>query len=212
MRKAVLIGFGIVLAAMGSASAQSIAPITTAALVTSDTLPPIGWVQFCGDEPQECNVAALNARPAALDDRRWKQLVRINREVNEEIEPVSDLEHWGTLEKWSFPTDGKGDCEDYVLEKRKRLIEAGWPRQSLLVTVVRDKKGDGHAVLTVKTDRGDFVLDNQEVRVKGWTDTGYKFIKRQSETHPNKWVSLGGVDNAILTANRQTPSSEPLPR
>jgi predicted transglutaminase-like cysteine proteinase len=202
MRKAVLIGFGIVLAAMGSASAQSIAPITTAALVTSDTLPPIGWVQFCGDEPQECNVPALNARPAALDDRRWKQLVRINREVNEEIEPVSDLEHWGTLEKWSFPTDGKGDCEDYVLEKRKRLIEAGWPRQALLVTVVRDRKGDGHAVLTVKTDRGDFVLDNQEVRVKGWTDTGYKFIKRQSETHPNKWVSLGGVDNAILTANR----------
>jgi predicted transglutaminase-like cysteine proteinase len=212
MRKAVLIGFGIVLAAMGSASAQSIAPITTAALVTSDTLPPIGWVQFCGDEPQECNVQALSPRPATLDDRRWKQLVRINREVNDEIEPVSDLEHWGTLEKWSFPTDGKGDCEDYVLEKRKRLIDAGWPRQALLVTVVRDRKGDGHAVLTVKTDRGDFVLDNQEVRVKGWTDTGYKFIKRQSETHPNKWVSLGGVDNAILTANRQTPSSEPLPR
>jgi predicted transglutaminase-like cysteine proteinase len=197
---------------MGSASAQSIAPITTAALVTADTLPPIGWVQFCGDEPQECNVPALNARPAALDDRRWKQLVRINREVNEEIEPVSDLEHWGTLEKWSFPTDGKGDCEDYVLEKRKRLIEAGWPRQALLVTVVRDRKGDGHAVLTVKTDRGDFVLDNQEARVKGWTDTGYKFIKRQSETHPSKWVSLGGVDNAILTANRQPPSGEQLPR
>jgi predicted transglutaminase-like cysteine proteinase len=176
--------------------------MTTAALVTSDTLPPIGWVQFCNDEPQECEVPALTPRLAAVDDRRWKQLLRINRDVNDEIEPVSDLEHWGMLEKWSYPTDGKGDCEDYVLEKRRRLIEAGWPRQALLITVVRDKKGDGHAVLTAKTERGDFVLDNQEQRVKAWTDTGYKFVKRQSESHPNKWVSLGGPDQGILTANR----------
>ncbi len=128
--------------------------------------------------------------------------MRINRDVNDEIEPMSDLEHWGTLEKWSFPVDGKGDCEDYVLEKRKRLIDAGWPRQALLITVVRDKKGDGHAVLTVKTDRGDLVLDNQESRIKGWTETGYRFVKRQSEAHPSKWVSLSGVDQSIMTANR----------
>ena len=89
-----------------------------------------------------------------------------------------------------------------MLEKRKRLIEAGWPRQALLVTVVRDRKGDGHAILTVKTDRGDFVLDNQEPRVKAWTETGYRFVKRQSAEHPNKWVSLGGVDPGIITANR----------
>jgi predicted transglutaminase-like cysteine proteinase len=203
MIKAAFIGLGILVASMGTSVAQSsFTPMTTAALITTDTLPPIGWVQFCGDEPKECNVPALGARAATLDDKRWKQLVRVNREVNDAIDPISDLEHWGTLEKWSFPTDGKGDCEDYVLEKRKRLVDAGWPRQSLLVTVVRDKKGDGHAVLTVKTDRGDFILDNQEAKVKAWTDTGYKFVKRQSEQHPNKWVSLGGVDNAILTANR----------
>jgi predicted transglutaminase-like cysteine proteinase len=202
MRKAFLLVFGFVMAAT-AASAQSTAlPITTAALATTDTLPPIGWVQFCGENPAECQVPALNARPATLDDRRWKQLVRINRDVNDEVEPVSDLEHWGTLERWSYPTDGKGDCEDYVLEKRKRLMDAGWPRQSLLITVVKDNKGDGHAVLTVKTDRGDFVLDNQETRVKAWTDTGYRFIKRQSEQDPNKWVGLGGANNSILTANR----------
>ncbi|MGL4240035.1 MAG: transglutaminase-like cysteine peptidase, partial [Beijerinckiaceae bacterium] len=137
-----------------------------------------------------------------LDNRAWRELARINREVNDQIEPMSDLEHWGTLERWSYPTDGKGDCEDYVLEKRKRLVEAGWPRQALLITVVRDKKGDGHAVLTVRTDRGDFVLDNQETRVKGWLDTGYSFVKRQSEQHPSKWVSLGGAGDGIMTANR----------
>jgi predicted transglutaminase-like cysteine proteinase len=202
MRRAVLFGLGFWMAAVAGAAAQSATPITTAALVTGDTLPPVGWVQFCGDNPEDCRVDALPAKVAKLDNRAWRELVRINRDVNDAVEPMSDLEQWGTLEKWSYPTTGKGDCEDYVLEKRKRLIEAGWPRQSLLITVVRDKKGDGHAVLTVKTDRGDFVLDNQETRVKGWTDTGYSFVKRQSAEHPNKWVSLGGVGDGIMTANR----------
>jgi predicted transglutaminase-like cysteine proteinase len=203
MRKLALIGLSLFAAvAAVPAKAQVATPITTAALVTTDTLPPIGWVQFCGDQPQECDVPTLAARPTTLTERSWRQIVKINRDVNDAIEPMSDLEHWGTLEKWSYPTDGKGDCEDYVIEKRKRLIAAGFPRQSLLITVVRDKKGDGHAVLTIKTDRGDFVLDNQEAKVKAWTDTGYRFIKRQSENHPNKWVSLGGVDNSIMTANR----------
>jgi predicted transglutaminase-like cysteine proteinase len=202
MRKTVLSVVGMLVASVMAAAAQSNAPVASYVSTVGDTLPPIGWVQFCGDNPQECNVQAMAPRVASLDDRRWKQLVRINRDVNEAIEPVSDLEHWGQLEKWSFPTDGKGDCEDYALEKRRRLIEAGWPRQSLLITVVRDKKGDGHAVLTVKTERGDFVLDNQEARVKAWDDTGYQFVKRQSEQHPNRWVSLGGRDNGILTANR----------
>ncbi len=122
--------------------------------------------------------------------------------MNRAIEPITDMDHWGVAERWNYPTDGKGDCEDYVLEKRKRLIDAGWPRQALLVTVVRDKKGDGHAVLLVRTDRGDFILDNQEAKVKIWTDTGYRFVKRQSAENPNRWVSLGNVDTKTLTAQR----------
>ena len=65
---------------------------------------------------------------------------------------MTDLEHWGVVERWNYPDDGYGDCEDYVLLKRRMLMQAGWPREALLITVVRDKKGDGHAVLTVKTD------------------------------------------------------------
>ncbi|MGL5115807.1 MAG: transglutaminase-like cysteine peptidase [Beijerinckiaceae bacterium] len=182
--------------------AQPLPPLASSAITVGDTLPPIGWVQFCGERPEECQASSRPARAVQLDDKRWRQLVRINRDVNENVDPVSDLEHWGTLERWSYPTDGRGDCEDYVLEKRRRLVEAGWPTGALLITVVRDKRGDGHAVLTVKTDRGDFVLDNQEARVKSWTETGYRFVKRQSDAHPNKWVSLGGPDSAIFTANR----------
>ena len=66
---------------------------------------------------------------------------------------MTDIEHWGVVERWNYPDDGYGDCEDYVLLKRRMLMQAGWPREALLITVVRDKKGDGHAVLTVKTDQ-----------------------------------------------------------
>src|SRR5204862_6009211 len=100
-------------------------------------------------------------------------------------------------EKWSYPTDGYGDCEDYVLQKRKMLIDAGWPREALLITVVRDKKGDGHAVLTVKSDKGEFILDNQNEEVLLWTETGYRFVKRQSQHDVSVWVSLGDQRPAI---------------
>jgi predicted transglutaminase-like cysteine proteinase len=202
MRRAAVIGFGLWLASLGAAAAQSAPPITSAALVTGQALPPIGWVQFCADNPADCRVEPAAERVATLDARAWRALSRINRDVNDAIEPLSDLEQWGQLERWSYPVSGKGDCEDYVLEKRKRLIAAGWPRQALLITVVRDRKGDGHAVLTVRTDRGDFVLDNQETQVKSWTATGYSFVKRQSAEDPNRWVSLGGARDPILTANR----------
>jgi predicted transglutaminase-like cysteine proteinase len=205
MSKAFVTSLAFVLFSIVTAAAQGSSgsiPFASAASITADTLPPIGWVQFCSDNPKECDVATLNKQAAQVDDKKWKQLLRINRDVNNEIEPMSDMDQWGTLEKWSYPTTGKGDCEDYALEKRRRLIEAGWPRQSLLITVVREKNGNGHAILTVKTNRGDFVLDNQEARVMPWTDTGYRFIKRQSEENPNKWVSLGGPEIAVVAANR----------
>jgi predicted transglutaminase-like cysteine proteinase len=103
-------------------------------------------------------------------------------------------------ERWNYPDDGYGDCEDYVLLKRRMLMQAGWPRQALLITVVRDRQGDGHAVLTVKTDKGEFILDNQNEQVLLWSDTGYRFVKRQSQTDPNAWIALGDTRPAAATA------------
>jgi predicted transglutaminase-like cysteine proteinase len=80
------------------------------------------------------------------------------------------------------------------------LIQAGWPRAALLITVVRDRKGEGHAVLTVMTDKGEFILDNQNADILHWLDTGYRFVKRQSQSDPNIWVSLGDSRPAISTA------------
>ena len=161
---------------------------------------PVGWTEFCTDYAPECDTKTLDARDVVLTTKAWKELVRINGSVNDSIKPETDLEHWGVAERWDYPSDGRGDCEDYVLLKRRMLMQAGWPRQALLITVVRDKQGDGHAVLTVKTDKGEFILDNQNEEILLWSDTGYQFVKRQSQTDPNVWVALGDPRPAAATA------------
>jgi predicted transglutaminase-like cysteine proteinase len=162
---------------------------------------PIGWVQFCNDNAGECDAPSNGARDVVLNAKAWSDLVRINRWANDHIKPVTDLEHWGVVERWDYPKDGYGDCEDYVLLKRQMLMKAGWPSSALLITVVRDKKGDGHAVLTVKTDKGEFILDNQNETVVLWSESGYRFVKRQSQGNPNAWVALGDPPPATTTAS-----------
>ena len=168
--------------------------------VGETTRAPIGWVEFCTEHERECDVPASAPRDVVLSNTAWKDLVRINDWVNRTVKPMTDLDHWGVVEKWSYPDDGYGDCEDYVLLKRRMLIKAGWPREALLVTVVRDKKGEGHAVLTVRSNRGEFILDNQEDRILPWSQTGYRFVKRQSQSNPNVWISLGDPRPAMATA------------
>lgn len=168
--------------------------------VGNATSVPAGYMQFCRDNPADCAPSTGEARDVVLSKTAWRDLVTLNEQVNEAIEPVTDLENYGTVEWWAYPTNGKGDCEDYVLLKRKLLIDSGWPRSALLITVVRDRKGDGHAVLMVKTDRGEFVLDNQEPKILPWQDTGYRYVKRQSQTDANMWVSLGDTQTTAVVA------------
>ena len=125
------------------------------------TRAPIGWVEFCVEYDPECKTTPSAPRDVVLSADAWKDLQRVNLWVNTNIKPMTDMDHWGVVERWNYPDDGYGDCEDYVLQKRRMLIKAGWPREALLITVVRDRNGDGHAVLTVKTDKGEFILDNQ---------------------------------------------------
>lgn len=174
----------------------------TTGSIGASTSPPIGFVQFCRDNPQDCESRPHERTSITLNEASWRKIVKINADVNREVVAVTDQEHWGIPEHWGYPEDGKGDCEDFVLEKRRRLIKAGFPANTLLITVVRDQKGDGHAVLTVKTDRGDFVLDNQEGKILAWRDTGYRYIKRQSDENPTRWVSLGGIDTRTVASNR----------
>ena len=161
---------------------------------------PIGWLEFCSEYAPECETKPAAPRNVTLTTKAWKDMARINKWVNDTVKPITDLEHWGVVERWNYPDDGYGDCEDYVLLKRRMLMHAGWPRQALLITVVRDKQGDGHAVLTVKTDKGEFILDNQNPDILLWSDTGYRFVKRQSQSDPNVWLALGDPRPAAATA------------
>ena len=152
---------------------------------------PIGWSQFCDDNPTDCRAPRSAQSVMRLDDRSWSELLTVNLKFNQAIAPVTDQDQFGVIENWSYAKTGMGDCEDYVLEKRRELIRRGWPLSALLITVVIDKDGGGHAVLTVVTDRGEFVLDNQTDKVLPWSKSGLTFIRRQSPENQNVWQDLG---------------------
>jgi len=153
------------------------------------SLPPIGHVSFCKEFPEECAGSATRDTKVKLTHARKKDLRTVNDAVNRMVHPVSDMSLYGRVEHWTYP-NGKGDCEDYVLLKQRLLVERGWPANSLLITVVRDENNEGHAVLTVRTSMGDFLLDNKRADIRTWNDSPYTFVKRQSGRDPKVWVSL----------------------
>jgi predicted transglutaminase-like cysteine proteinase len=172
--------------------------------VGDNTRVSIGWVDFCKNNPSECPTGPSQPRDIVMTDASWRDLLKVNRWVNETVKPMSDMDHWGVVEKWSIPTDGYGDCEDVVLLKRKMLIDAGWPREALLITVVRQKDGDGHAFLIAKTTKGEFILADGTSEILLWTEwtdnRGYRLVKRQSQNDPNVWVSIGDPRSKTVVA------------
>jgi len=163
------------------------------------TTQPIGHYEFCQRYADECNITSKSDKPVVLTPDLWRKVIEINNAVNTTIEARTDMEMWGKPEVWSYPTK-YGDCEDYALLKRKALQEAGVPVNALLITVVRQTNGDGHAVLTMRTDRGDFILDNLEPRVLVWNQTEYQYLKRQSTRNTGVWVSIDD-DRQILVGS-----------
>jgi predicted transglutaminase-like cysteine proteinase len=174
-----------------SPAAKATPPSAGYASVGDRTLVPYGWFDFCNRYKSECGSPALPAEDINLTSKALKAIARVDLWVNKNVLPLSDPDHWNEVDQWDYPIDGYGDCEDFALLKRKLLIDEGFPRQALLMTVVKDTHGEGHAILTVKTNRGEFVLDNLNDDVRAWDQTGYRFVKRQSQTDPNVWNNIG---------------------
>ncbi|CAA2105169.1 hypothetical protein MBUL_03058 [Methylobacterium bullatum] len=188
----------------GASQAQTMAALPSpsqSADVLGAARPIVGWVSFCQRYPAECAIDANEPPRIALTPATWSLIVSINRRVNTGLRAVTDMEHWGEADRWDLAEDGMGDCEDFQLVKRKRLADAGLSRRAMRMTVVIDEKGEGHAVLTLLTDRGEFILDNKTSEILPWYRTGYVFIKRESQDSV-AWVSLGGVTSPVTTANR----------
>jgi predicted transglutaminase-like cysteine proteinase len=167
-------------------------------LIGGLTSQPIGHYEFCHAHPKECSFRSRETARVRITAKRRRQIASVNAVVNSRVEPVNDVTIYGKDEVWAYPDAGVGDCEDYVLEKRRVLINGGIAVSNLLITVVRKPDGEGHAVLTLRTDQGDFVLDNLTDQVRLWSETGYRYLKRQASNHTGRWVSILGGDATLV--------------
>lgn len=156
--------------------------------VSGRTSQPVGHYEFCQKFARECQPQTA-VTPVELTRPLWDLVKKINLQVNAQYIPMTDMDMWGVEEKWSYPEIG-ADCEDYALEKRRRLIAAGVPASNLLITVALQPDGSGHAVLTLTTRQGDFILDNIEPKVLAWNDTSYTYLKRQAASHAGVWLTI----------------------
>jgi len=195
----------LMIVAGSAAQAQTLAalPASSNPIASMGTAKPLlAWMKFCDSNPSECAVDVREPEVIELTPQVWKTIVTVNQRVNSSIKAVTDQDHWGVVDIWGFPDDGKGDCEDFQLLKRRILAENGLPRRAMRMTVVIDELGEGHAVLVIRTNRGDYVLDNKTSSILPWSKTGYVYIKRESQDQVG-WVSLGGIATSpTTTANR----------
>jgi predicted transglutaminase-like cysteine proteinase len=153
------------------------------------TSQPIGHAHFCQQFAAECSVRARVDSVMHLSNERWAEVQEINSYANNTITPVTDMDYYGVDEHWTYPRE-YGDCEDIALLKRYMLLQRGWKASNLLITVVKQPNGEGHAVLTVRTSTGDFILDNLEADVKRWDQTAYRYLKRQSAKDSGAWTTI----------------------
>lgn len=189
----------VLIAFIVSAFAQQASASPAAVMrVIGKANPPIGHYEFCQTYQSECQPTSLDTGPMKLTEERWKTMLDVNYTANTTITPMTDMEIYGVEERWAYPTT-VGDCEDFVLLKRKMLMNKGFSASNLLITVVLQPNGEGHAVLTVRTDRGDFVLDNMRNKVMNWSETEYTYLKRQDTVNPGRWVKIqdGRATNAV---------------
>lgn len=197
--RGVCIGIAVAAGTALASTAASSEPKVTSSASTGKTSvfmrvfgpaqPPYGFVRFCEIRPQSCTSVTIEESRFQPTAEHLSELDEINRSINRAIAPATDQEIYGVSELWTLPGE-KGDCEDYALLKQKTLLQRGWPSSALLLTVVRDEKGEGHAVLTVRTAQGDYILDNKVDDVRLWNRAGYEFMMRQSYIDPKVWVSL----------------------
>ncbi len=190
---------GIAIAGLAGPAAFAAGAMVTGGLTSQ----PIGHYDFCKANPAECSIHPKDLAPLRMTAALWRQLGSVTAEVNAAVKPMSDFDIYGKDEVWAYPDKGVGDCEDYVLEKRRRLNRLGLSLADLLITVVRKPDGEGHAVLTVRTDKGDYILDNLTDKVRAWDQTGYRYLKRQAIDNTGRWVSIRDGQQVLVGSVQQ---------
>lgn len=158
---------------------------------------PPGFIDACRRYEWLCNDRASTAEP--LDSEQLLALARsVNYRVNRRITQLSDAENYGVADRWTLPTNGRGDCEDIVLLKYRQLREAGVDGRDLSMAIALDRSGENHAVLILRHETGDLVLDSLTSRIKIWNETGYRFLAIQSDGENSVWEVVAGQPQSNL--------------
>lgn len=190
LKSNIIIGATLAIAMLGSVPVKAnISP--NAANITSiqniverrSTSAPLGFQIFCLKNASHCR---SNSRASTNYSSSLMQAMnRVNRQVNRSIRGQNDR----VGDTWSINVR-RGDCEDYVLAKRASLIRMGVPSGALRIATAHTRWGAPHAVLVVRTNRGDYVLDNLTGSVKQWNQTGLRLIA-MSGSNPLRWKTVG---------------------
>ncbi len=173
-------------------------------------MPPSGFIGFCLRNRKDCEGGTDSPVIPELTAARWSELNAVNDYVNR-LPQVSDQDRYGKPEYWAYADAQGGDCEDFALEKRRLLIEKGWPVEALLLTTVCEWNGAGHAVLVIETDRGEYVLDNKNWAIVAWKDAPYTWNKRQSRERPYIWVNIDPHTFRTAAPMKLPPLGSPVP-
>jgi predicted transglutaminase-like cysteine proteinase len=154
------------------------------------TLPPMAHTLFCLHYPDECRARLpFRGGPVPLTKPRWADLKEVNEAVNGAIIPDPNV--LGPVpEAWLINPE-RGDCNDYAVSKRHRLLSRGWPQRTLLLVEVVTTWGKRHLVLLVRTKSGDLVLDNLTAQIRPWARAPYRWIRIQSPSNPQYWHIVG---------------------
>jgi predicted transglutaminase-like cysteine proteinase len=194
-----------VIFAVANISAAAAFPASAPMFEGAYALAPFSFVKFCIDYPDECPKQGGPGR-IRLTRRRISELLSVNSAVNSAIVAMPDT---SALRYWKLNVDA-GDCNAFAVQKRHELIERGWAAAALALTVAKTSWGEGHLVVTVRTDRGDFVLDNLRRDIVPWQRTGYRWIMRQSERNPQYWVELHGGRPGTVSVAQDLDDATPL--
>ncbi len=191
--------------AIANLSMASASPSVASMQEGGYALAPFSFVKFCLDYPGDCPKSAGPPR-VRLTRGRMAELSSVNRAVNASIRPRPDT---STLRYWKLDVDA-GDCNAFAVQKRHELIRRGWPAAALALTVAKTARGEGHLVVTVRTDQGDLVLDNLRSNIVPWRKAGYEWIMRQSERNPQFWVELDGGQAGPVGAAQDLDDAAPV--
>ncbi len=151
---------------------------------------PAGHHFYCARGGRHCG-AHRAVGPAQMTDRQWARLQSVNAQVNRAIRPANDIDVHGEPDVWQIPRS-VGDCEDYAMLKRSKLLRAGFAPSQLPLAKTRLPWGEAHVVLVVRTTQGDFVLDNLRNEIRPFHKTGYRFLKMQAPNNSSTWLRVTG--------------------